>query len=260
MVMSVVSIFLVAFTALNSNQIAAKNSDLSCDAYLKAHYSVSKIINKESDHSSHDHHHGQPHVMNNEVVLWRNQKQVAIHYPGAKITEVWERTKKGKLFLIRYFDAHKRGIEYQPNEIEGSHDWSQKRQMVSDLLLGRMTLVNEQGSDGCNASNEMVYSDGVRRFELTWFFNQKIAGKFFVEGVESRNRVEWTLESLEQNKGLVEEKFAQLAGFQTTDYTDIGDNESDPFLLNMINLGFIDHGNSGFYDSEGNDIGGEHQH
>jgi hypothetical protein len=35
---------------------------------------------------------------------------------------------------------------------------------------------------------------------------------------------------------------------------DIGDNEADPFLIKMINLGYIDHAPQAVYDANGNNI------
>ena len=54
--------------------------------------------------------------------------------------------------------------------------------------------------------------------------------------------------------------FALWQQYELTDYADIGDNESDPFLAKMINLGFIQDTHPGFYNSQGQAIGGRHQH
>ena len=59
---------------------------------------------------------------------------------------------------------------------------------------------------------------------------------------------------------IIDAFFNKNLDYQTTDYADIGDSESDPFLRKMINLGFVEHGSSGMYDAQGNDIGGEHHH
>ncbi len=64
----------------------------------------------------------------------------------------------------------------------------------------------------------------------------------------------WVLVSLESDEDKVGDRFAAWDSHDTTDFADIGDNESDPFLLKMINLGFISHGASGFYDASGNMI------
>ncbi|MFT6897794.1 MAG: hypothetical protein ACJA13_002205 [Paraglaciecola sp.] len=44
------------------------------------------------------------------------------------------------------------------------------------------------------------------------------------------------------------------------DVSDIGDDHSDPFLIKMVTLGFIEHGASGFYDDKGNALEGAHHH
>lgn len=72
--------------------------------------------------------------------------------------------------------------------------------------------------------------------------------------------IAWTLESIKGDKKSINASFAQRDMYQSTDFADIGDNESDPFLMNMMNLGFIEHGNSGFYDSNGNDMGARNNH
>ncbi len=45
-----------------------------------------------------------------------------------------------------------------------------------------------------------------------------------------------------------------------TDCADIGDNESDPFLLKMINQVDIEHGSAGFYDSKRMSLDASHSH
>lgn len=56
---------------------------------------------------------------------------------------------------------------------------------------------------------------------------------------------------------------ALTQGYKDLDFADVGDSESDPFIAKMITQGFIQHGNSGFYDSNGNPISkedGKHAH
>ena len=60
-----------------------------------------------------DLHTGKSQTQHRE--LWRNNDRVAIHYQETGITELWEKTTHNKLHLIRYFENHERGIEYQPN-------------------------------------------------------------------------------------------------------------------------------------------------
>ena len=69
-----------------------------------------------------------------------------------------------------------------------------------------------------------------------------------------------SLNDVNSDTPAIKAQFAKWDNFQTTDYADIGDNESDPFLAKMINLGFIEHGATGFYNQQGEAIQGGHHH
>ena len=71
---------------------------------------------------------------------------------------------------------------------------------------------------------------------------------------------EIVLTASHHNQQKVQVEFAKWDNYQTTDYADIGDNESDPFLAKMINLGFVEHGASGFYHADGSPIEQLHAH
>jgi len=90
---------------------------------------------------------------NRHFILWRNgHRQVAHQYPDTHVTDVWERTSNDHLRLVRYFDNHQRGIEYQPDEIgmsRGKSDWSLKSQLISNKSIKGMELQTTQG-EGCD--------------------------------------------------------------------------------------------------------------
>ncbi len=70
----------------------------------------------------------------------------------------------------------------------------------------------------------------------------------------------WTLTEVNHDAKEVDRFFAQRSQYQTTDFADIGDDHSDPFLTKMVTLGFIEKGASGFYDDKGNALAGGHHH
>ena len=43
-----------------------------------------------------------------------------------------------------------------------------------------------------------------------------------------------------------------LPAYQTTDFADIGDDHTDPFLTDMVHQGFIEHGSDGVYHAPHN--------
>lgn len=189
--------------------------------------------------------------------IWRNQNQIAYYFPASKVTELWEQTRNGRLHLMRYFNEHQRGIEYQPNEIKGGQDWSMKRQFISDKLLSEMTLEKTQGH-GCLTVQSLSLDKNQQQYKLEWYGELKLVKSFTISNKDSV--VRWELQEMQQEENKITDYFLTLASYETTDYTDIGDNESDPFLRKMINLGFVEHGHAGFYDSEGHSMSEGHQH
>lgn len=193
-------------------------------------------------------------VTENILQLWRYNNQVAIRYPKTLVTEMWGKTKNDRLHLVKIFEKHKKGIEYQPFEISGSHDWSVKRQLVSNEAISRMNFVTSTGK-GCNLikNYSKQTNKGVRH--LAWLKNKALI-KSYIETNDQRTST-WTLLSTGTKQQEIREKFSALNSYDTVDYTDIGDNESDPFLTSMINFGFIENHSHGFYDSQGNTV---HKH
>lgn len=192
--------------------------------------------------------------------LWRNGQQVAHQYPGTQITEIWERVSNGMLRLERHFDAYQRGIEYQPLEInkgKGVKDWTQKNQLISERLKDSLQLQMSSG-EGCQRVEHYALNDNGSTIHLAWLPALKLVKHYRV--ASDMANLTWELENTVQDSLQVQQAFATRAAYQTTDYTDIGDNESDPFLLKMINLGFVEHGSSGFYNTEGHAIEGGHAH
>ncbi len=198
------------------------------------------------------------------LYLWRNNNKVAHQYPKTHITEIWEKTSNGMLRLVRYFDKYKRGIEYQPNEInhgKGQKDWSLNSQLVSDKLLNTMKLTSSMGK-GCDKQTSYSMAQKEQNITMQWLPALNLI-KYF-EQSDTKHTTKWELIETISDKNNIANVFSSRENYQTTDYIDIGDNESDPFLLSMIRLGFVEHGANGFYDAQGNQLNDSshkrHQH
>jgi len=194
------------------------------------------------------------------LILWRNDKQVAHQLSETGITEVWEQTNNGLLRLVRYFDKYHRGIEYQPNEInngQGYKNWDVKSQLIADKLIKSMHRKSVKGK-GCDKIESYTLKTNDKLINLDWLTQRRLV-KTYSETTSSA-KLKWELVSIITNKKKINNIFSIRSDYKTTDYTDIGDNESDPFLMKMINLGFVEHAASGFYDSKGNNLDGNHHH
>jgi len=194
------------------------------------------------------------------LLLWRNNKQVAQQLSDTAITEVWEQTNNGQLRLVRYFDKHYRGIEYEPNEInvgKRNKDWDVKSQLIADKLIKSMHKKSINGR-GCEKTTHYILKSNHKKISLSWLSQQRLI-KTYSETTVS-DKIKWELIKVITDKKQINDVFTIRSDYQTTDYADIGDNESDPFLMKMINLGFVKHGASGFYDTNGNKLTRHHQH
>ena len=194
-----------------------------------------------------------------EISLLRYNNTVAHQYPKVGITETWKMVRNKLIKPVRYFDKHERAIEYQPGEsIHGriEKDFSFRYQLISNTLLNKMTLERSEGK-GCMRIEYLTYQNNKVDMVLAWLPELKLIQHFRV--IEKNTTREWSLVSVDHNLNL-EAFFESRDKYKATDYADIGDDHTDPFLTNMVNQGFIEAGASGFYDQNGNVIGEGHRH
>lgn len=190
-----------------------------------------------------------------QFTLWRTPLQAA--QQDQQLVELWQQLSNKQLRPIRYFPQAERGIEYQPSEVKGQQNFSSKQQLVSDELLAQMTLQSERGK-GCDKVQKYILKQADTTIEVSWVANKKLLESMHITKPIGSQTI--TLQSVSFDKQTVQQQFAVWDNYQTTDYADIGDNESDPFLAKMINLGFIEHSATGFYDINGKALKGGHNH
>ena len=123
--------------------------------------------------------------------------------------------------------------------------------------LAQMKLVNTAGQ-GCDKVETYTQNHHGQEVEVQWLPEYQLAKVIAVKG--KKQSMVWSLTELNINSKEVFEQFAMWDNYHLTDYVDIGDNESDPFLAKMINMGFVQSGASGFYDSKGNQLSGHGHH
>ncbi len=235
-------------TTLFSVMAMADNCELSAD-FVGATYKMTQVT------------HGQKETKkSNTLKIYRKDGLVAHLYPERNYSEVWNQVRDGKVRPVRYFDADKRAIEYAPGDInkgKGDSDWLSKYQLIDLDSVPGLKKVSESG-EGCGrvATYKSETDAGVTQIE--WLPVLRLVKNFSFDGKNLHN--EWQmLEQITDDKEIAE-VFASREAYISTDYADIGDNETDPFFRKLINLGFISHGASGFYNAEGEVMEGGHGH
>ena len=247
----------VVFTS--SSAVLAEEAPASCDELsqvLGASYTVSS--------------NGRQDV---NLEFWRAGSRVLYHYPERNLADQWTLTSNGYLKPVRYFTADKRAIEYDAFDInggKGSRDWESRSRWITQSQMDAMQLTGTQG-EGCMKTETYEFtptgkngkSDPFSSVSLTWLPELQLVESYQVRNADSlgqRRISRWKLEVLKTDKALVDASLHAFDDFAATDYADVGDNESDPFLMKMIKLGFVQHGASGFYNSDGSPLSGGHVH
>ncbi|MBE1288047.1 MAG: hypothetical protein GJ671_10075 [Alteromonadaceae bacterium] len=214
-----------------------------CDhSQVKATYTIEKVANAQTHQTS--------------ITLLRSGNHVAHIYHDTGITEMWYLNSKQQIKTTRFFDQHQRAIEYQPGEgIQGEieTDWSRRYQIIADNTLNKL-----QQTSASNQGCQSVVFYASDQIKLEWLPQKQLIQNLEVK--HPRFTETWELTSLSLDKTEIAAEFAVREQYLSTDYADIGDDHTDPFLTQMVNLGFIEGGASGFYNDQGDAIQGEHSH
>lgn len=265
--------YIVTFVALSLLSFSAASKEICMSDYstMGAHYQVSTVVSKtKSDIKYRARRGAKAYKVDDGLVFWRRNSEVAYQYPNKHITEIWNQQANGRIRPVRYFDEHRRGIEYQASEVYGGqksksgeglvsrkNEWSEKFQLISNAFRHSMVLEKTSGS-GCDKLAYYIKKDNDKTYRMVWSPSLGLPVDYKEMSAYRTYRIKLT-DKVTDLKA-IDAFFALRDTYQTTDYADIGDNESDPFLLGMINLGFVEHGSSGFYNVDGGDMGSRSAH
>lgn len=266
--MRIILFSFLIFGLIACEQKQQEQAQFVCEDIDKNYFGARYVIHPQGrEHEEHDDQSHDKGDGDRYMTLWRIGPKVAHEYEGLGLTFRYSNARGDRLFKMQYFDEHERAIEFEPEMLsEENKDivWQQKWQVLPDRLLTELELSDTSG-ENCNQIEQYVgHLSGEGRanteYYVAWLTEFDLPFIYEAKDDKYNKGVRWQLAEIISNQSEIEAAFAKRDTFNSTDFADIGDNESDPFLMNMINLGFIEHGNSGFYDSEGNDIGGGHGH
>lgn len=173
--------------------------------------------------------------LNDDIIYQHNQMSF----------EAWN--KNGE--YVRYFPAEKRSISYRRGDLLALNiktDLDKQFHLISRHGLAQLSKLNTI-TGPCYTEQQYHHGDVERTIKVTWLPKVSLPKTLTVN-----NREQTINYQLTKLKTIDTDTFKQLtAGYQDLDFADVGDSESDPFIAKMITQGFIQHGSSGFYSSDG---------
>ncbi|HEW9973256.1 hypothetical protein [Shewanella algae] len=193
--------------------------------------------------------------------------------------EAWHRNGE----YVRYFPQEKRSISYRRGDLLALNihtDLDRQFHLISPAALSQFEK-GQSLQDSCftrqsysfkSKSHEESQGESHREshshanksaanepqsLQLSWLSELELPAEMTI--TQGEQRIVYRLSKLTP---VSPEGFKRLtSGFQDLDFADVGDSESDPFIAKMITQGFIQHGSSGFYSADGQQLeGGHHSH
>jgi hypothetical protein len=192
----------------------------------------------------------------NDLTLLRT-KNSAFHINNKTTATQWTKLPKNNMKKTSYFIDDKRAIEYEATKTNTNQAWDHHAQLLHPKFKEQSTLIRKTG-EGCEKLEHYQQKEKTKTVDIWWLPEQKIMKR--MTSVSANKTINWQLTEATHNQKVIQQQLDILSSYQSTDFADIGDNESDPFFRKMINLGFIEHSASGFYDSKGNSLPSSHQH
>lgn len=199
--------------------------------------------------------------------------------------EAWH--KNGE--YVRYFPQEKRSISYRRGDLlalnirtdldrqfhlisPAALSQFEKGQSLQDSCFTRQSYSfkskSHEESHGESPSHDEGHEENhshanksaanePQSMQLSWISELELPAEMTI--TQGEQRIVYRLSKLTP---VSQEGFKRLtSGFQDLDFADVGDSESDPFIAKMITQGFIQHGSSGFYSADGQQLeGGHHSH
>lgn len=183
------------------------------------------------------------------VDFYRGDNQVA--WQRGEVISVWTH-QGGAASLLRVFPQYQRTIWYPAGDLRalgkeaswsGVTGWPDPQGSGYQRVGEDVSLVQ-----GCPAKEYL----GHGKMSVLWLEDVQLPARMAGTGTV------WQLVSLDVVSQA--STFDLWSGWESTDFADVGDNESDPFLRRMISLGFVEHGASGFYHADGTPLPGADHH
>ena len=145
------------------------------------------------------------------------------------------------------FDDAQRSILYTSSGL-ALLDQSRPWHRVAELADTDALTVVAAERDACGRQHHYAGGNDAQTIDVWAYADSGLVTALTVRPAESESAkplMTYRLAAVEGDSEAARARVARWRGYQSTDFADIGDNESDPFLQRMIHQGFIEHAGHG---------------
>lgn len=221
--MKVIIIFLLLFSFHSFAQECTNEAE-----FISAQYEISEIVPVKGNSLK-------DNLSSTLLEFHRQGNRVLQRFSDVGFSNIWRQGAHGRISLLRAFDKYQHAIEYQPNELNHKPNWSSIYQPVPVPNIEEMELIAQTGR-GCELIQQYQLKNNATEYRVTWLPKLALVSYFQIKS--NKINKEWRLNSYQISSERSTALFTQYDNYRSTDYADIGDNESMPFLAKMINQGF----------------------
>jgi len=178
--------------------------------------------------------------------------------PTQQVAEHWLRGAEERHVFYRHFLDAGRSVYYPVSDLltlNIHRSWQSINSLFDERVLPQLQQKGEEQAF-CQTARRYHGKLQGKQLEVLWLTSLKLPA--YLKISTPQEYLEMDLQGFGQPAEL-EQQLAHWRRFDSIDYADVGDSESDPFIARMIRQGFIEHGASGMYDSDGQPLGG-HAH
>lgn len=189
--------------------------------------------------------------------LLRRQAQTAYFNPGNGVGEWWNFSVAEHPSFIRVFAKQQRRIDYYMGDLRTLNIHVSQPEIESFAAAHLRSQLRHKGAGSC--ADSQVYEGDYQQvhYRLLWSDSLQLPLQLTTE---HKGQIKQWQASKIMPASEVDMLLSRWQQFADTDYADIGDNETDPFLAQMINQGFIEHSEHAVYNSNGQPMSGQHIH
>ena len=162
---------------------------------------------------------------------------------GGATIRLWHALPGDDAELYRIFDDAQRSILYTSSGLvllKQSRPWHR----VAELADAQAMTAAGEAQDACGRQRHYTQKTADQTIDVWAYVDSGLVTALTVRPATidvAKPLITYRLAAVAGGPEAARAHVARWRGYQSTDFADIGDNESDPFLQRMIHQGFIEH-------------------